>query len=282
MKQLFLSFSLSLFLIVQAGAQEPSEEVKKEEGLDGVALAFLALNSDKLPKKEAFVKALAEQFGKDVKLEKIEIDQEERSVSLTINGHVCVMMQLGRPIPWGDLEGPCATTYFWKDATKMMKAHKDHYICTMLGGKTKYQQTLYLTKAMAALAATSDTAGIYWGNATLVTEPSDFIELAKEATAKKPPITLWVDYRMWHGENKKFNVVTTGLDAFGKMDVEIIDSERKRSEVMNIVMAAVYVQLMGDVFKDGDTIGHDNKMKIPTKHAKSLWEREGKVLRIDF
>ena len=148
MKQLLLLFSLSLFINLQAGAQElakKAQEAEEKEGVNDVALAFLALKNDKLPNKEALVKALTEQFGEKVKLKEVEIDKEKNSVSLTINGHSCVMMQVGRPIPWGDLEGPCATAYFWKEATEVMKAHKDHYICTMFGGKSKYLQTLHQT-----------------------------------------------------------------------------------------------------------------------------------------
>ena len=75
----------------------------------------------------------------------------------------------------------------------------------------------------------------------------------------------------------------SGLGAFGVMEIEVIDSKHKPSAILaKLSGLAAYLISSGNVIKDGDTIGEDEKEKIKTHHAASVIGRKEKVLRVEF
>lgn len=257
-------------IIANAVAEEPDGK--------GPMFAFLALNNNEISDQGAMEKALKEVFGEETQIKDLEID--EKSMTVVIDDNLCMLGLMDAPIPWTDLEGPCATAYWWDGATEKMKAHKAHYIAIVLGEQgSQLERAVLLTKLIAAGAIAHDSAGVYWGHGTLVHEPAAFIEQAKEVTAEEPPVNLWIDVRFWRGDDGKMYFATTGMDYFDGMEVELsTDGDPKRA--FGLVSGAAYLQLLGDTFADGDTIGFGPNDKVKTTHEKSFWDREGKVLRI--
>src|SRR5690242_17078981 len=83
------------------------------------------------------------------------------------------------PFPWSDLEGPCATSLLWKNATEEVKQHRFHSIVTVFGKCRPLEFSTVLTKVTAAVMAACPAAmGVYWGNAALIVPKDLFIEMA--------------------------------------------------------------------------------------------------------
>ena len=246
------------------------------------ALAFVALRKLTVPSAQDLEKALKSSFPEKTKIENIEIGKDV--VSFKIDGETAMFGFMDRPIPWGDLEGPCATSWLWKDATEQMKSHKAHLIVTLLGDKrTEVERCITLTKILAAATKAFDSVGIYWGPGTVVLSNALLQKEAADAGPDYLPLIVWLEFRVQHNEDKTVNILTTGLSYFDCMDIEVIGSKKPASEIMPMVMSVAAMQLKGDVFKDGDTVGPDEKTKIKTRHAKSFWkERLEKVLKIDM
>jgi len=248
-----------------------------------LAIAFVALRKITVPSTQEIEKALKSSFPEKTRIESIQIDGDKKDITFSVDGELCIIALMEFPISWGDLEGPCATSWLWKDATEQMKQQKAHLIVTFSGTKgTQIERCITLTKILSAATKAFDSVGIYWGPGSVVLSNELIQDQASSAAPDDPPLLAWVEFRVQHNEDKTVNILTTGLNYFGCMDIEVIRSQKTASEIMKMVMSVATMQLGGDVFKDGDTVGPDKETKIKTHHAKSFWDRPEKILKIDM
>ena len=243
--------------------------------------AFVALKKLKIPKADKIEAALREFLPAGVEVSDLSID--ESAVSFSVEGHPTIFSFMDFPIPWDDLEGPCATSWIWPKATKMMKKHRAHLLVLYTGQNgSRIDQALLLTRLLAAASKAFDAIGVYWGYGCVVLGAEQFQEMAAEASDEDLPLFAWVDFRIQQNPDESFNVLTTGLEFFGCMEIEVIESTASLDDIMDAVGSVATITLQGSVIGDGDTIGPDEDYKIKTRHAKSHWDREGMVLRIEI
>jgi hypothetical protein len=248
---------------------------------DGPLLAFVALNQDWFASPEVLETRLKEFLRPEPGFSSFE--SKDSSIMFEVRGRIAAVSLMPIPIPWSDLEGPCATSWLWREATESMKEHKSHLIVMLLGSPLgPLDGAVTLTKIVAAMVEAHDTAGVFWSLGTLVVKPEMFVDIAKTATVENPPVPIWIEHRVQKNEDNSLNVITTGLDTFGCMEVEVLNSKNGLEELLNMVGGLAHLQLRGDVFKDGDTVGFDAETRIKTSHCKSIWDRPGKVLRMDY
>jgi hypothetical protein len=215
------------------------------------------------------------------------------------------------PVPWSDLEGPARCAWHWKDATKILKAHRCHLIVGVSdgdepeGGDQKAKQpaakkrrrqsadshrqlldqSIRLTLLTAAVCAAAQRAsGVYWSAGTAVTPAETFVKLAQEMTPESFPLHAWIEFRIFpDDEGKRWSVFTTGLAALGLMEIEVRDVLGEPPDLVTRVMdVAQYLVQEGPVLKDGDTLGSSEEEKLLIHHVRSKWDREGPVLWIEM
>ena len=125
---------------------------------------------------------------------------------------------------------------------------------------------------------------MYWGDAAVVHSPKTFRKLAvtKIEKAEDVPAMLWVGFLREKHDDGTVSFYTKGLDRFGCMELEIVHSHRKPSEIFSLLHStAQYLIYEGNVIKDGDTVG-DEETKIKTRYSKSAIDRKEKVIRIEY
>lgn len=263
----------------QTRAQEPPSDAKESDKKPN--FAFVTFVDKPAPTREAIAAALKRYLPANEVVTKIEVD--EKAITFSLGEDSVIMALTDVPIPWGDLEGPCATSWLWKDATEVMKAHRGHAIVFLQTGRgTQLEQSILLTKVIAAAAEFLKGTGVYWGEGSVVLPPDQWQKLALDATTDHPPLPAWIEFRAARSADAKISVLTTGLEHFGGMEVEVIDSRHNFKDVLNVVMGVAHITIKGEKISDGDTVGGDADTKIKVRHEKSVWDREGKVLRIDY
>jgi hypothetical protein len=254
-----------------------------EEESPSALLAFVALDEFRVPKEANVRDALQKYFPKETSIENIEIDQ--KSITFSMNDTMVMVAEMPFPIPWDDLEGPCESSLLWPEATKVMKSHRSHVLVTMFQGEGSFvEQCVVFTKILAATTEILPSIGVYWGHGNVVSEPAYFCESAREATAKVPPVLLWIGMFPRRNPDNSITLITTGLDYFNCMDIEVVHSKMPLRELLGMATGAAHLMLVGDVFKDGDTIGGEGRLeeRIKTRHSKSIAGRDETVLRIEF
>ena len=267
----------SLTIVAQESKPSPSPAGEKAKPV----FAFVALRKLTVPTAQDVEKALKANLPDGTKIEDIQPDN--KAITFSVDGQRAMIGLMDMPIPWGDLEGPCATCWHWKNATEEMKAQKAHVIVMLFSKKgTQIDQCILLTKLLSATTQMFDAIGIYWGHGSVVMNKEELQKSAATASKDDLPLMVWIEYRIQKNADGTVNVITTGLDYFGCMELEVINSKNKPTEILNMVMAVSSMTLNGELFKDGDTVGPDENTKIKTHYVKSVWDRPEKVLRIDM
>jgi hypothetical protein len=213
-----------------------------------------------------------------------DISQEANTMSFSVGACDVILGKMPAPIPWSDLEGPCASSILWPKATKEVRQHKVHWIVTVSGELDALNLYSLLTQATASfLTACPPSIGVYWSNATLVIPKNIFIGFAKEVLPHGPPIQIWVDFRIWKDSDTSSSGFTTGMAALGHMEFEAQTVPEAPGDLYDRLLAlAGYVIENGPVIKDGDTIGEDANERIRVIYSKSKFGHERPVMRLDY
>ena len=83
---------------------------------------------------------------------------ENGTASLKLRDGDLIVAPMPAPIPWSDLEGPCATSLLWKNAAEEVKPHCAHLIVSVLTELNEVERSILLTQATLAVLAASNAA----------------------------------------------------------------------------------------------------------------------------
>lgn len=244
---------------------------------DKLSLAMIALKTPALPKVGPWLNTL---------LKKGDTPGLSESGILSFNtptGWVAIsLMEI--PLPWSELETPCAHAYLWPDAEKSLRKHAAHLIVTVTDSKgDTVDRFLTLTKVIAALLDGFEVAGIYWGAGGVVQSPEIFREFAGEATREFLPLHLWIGFRIGRNKDKSLWGYTVGLEALGHMELEVLRSGYSGEDLIDrLFNCAHYLLDNGPILKDGNTFGLSAEEKIKIRHLPSEFGRKGKVIQLQF
>ncbi|MCU0877404.1 MAG: DUF4261 domain-containing protein [Pirellulaceae bacterium] len=213
-----------------------------------------------------------------------ELEAKGGTLSFRVGPSLVVLGLMPAPIPWGDLEGPCATSWLWPKAAEELRPHRQHLIVTVMSDEPPLAQTKLLTQAVASIIATCpQTIGVYWGNATLVISPPVFREFAVEMLPDGVPLPMWVDFRVGPGPDGKMNGFTHGMQALGLMEIETQNSPESAGGLRERLMSLCgYLLENGPVIKDGDTVGESAQERIRVVYSPSAFGNKERVMRLDY
>lgn len=244
-------------------------------------IAMVMVGDEKIPKIGDVQREFNKRWTDPVATEP---EEKDGSLSLSIGDKGVVFGPMPKPIPWSDLEGPCATSVLWKDAAAQVKQHRTHVIAMALGDLNELEASALLTKACAAyMAALPSAIGVYWGNATLIVPKNIFISFAEEVLPEGPPLHIWVDFRVGPDSERTSAGFTAGMKALGHMEFETQNSPEPPGELRERLLAlANYVVTNGPVIKDGDTVGEDEQEKIRVVYSPSAFGHKEKVMRLVY
>ncbi|HEX7896966.1 MAG TPA: DUF4261 domain-containing protein [Planctomycetota bacterium] len=249
---------------------------------DNPALAMVALKDVEAPVPERVFAELKKRWP-DAPPPR-EVASKNGALTFKLDDALAAVALMPAPIPWSALEGPCAAAWYWPKAAEAMKAHPSHLLVTLSGGRrTPIDRCLLLTALTASVTAVSKAAGVYWGAGPVLQSPAAFLEVASEMKQDYLPLRLWIDFRLVRERPGVHSVYTTGLDAFGHMDLELPKSRQKPEALFDLAFnAAHYLLDRGPVLKDGDTFGTSAEQKIKVRHVPSRWGHAGKILSLNF
>lgn len=251
-----------------------------------VALTMVALYEPLLPSPTDYRQFLEQYFPDASQPVSVEPVQEGvfQALSVKTGGIEGIVALIPHPIPWSDLEGPCAIAWWWPEAAEKLDHHQAHAIVTLLN-QTNDMITNYLvvTKWTACLAATTRAAGVYWGAGTVVHSPERFIEQSRHAHPQSLPLELWIDFRIQQTFDGQYQLLTTGLASLNTREIEIAPCTLSPVELLGLEYdIAHYMLTSGAEFRDGHTSGRSASEKIHIRFTRSIWDRPGEVMRLEM
>lgn len=214
-----------------------------------------------------------------------DVSAEENTLAFNVAGAEVVIGTMPAPVPWSDLEGPCATSILWPAAAPVLQCLTHHAIVTVRGELNPVALSTVLTQVTAAVMATTPgTPGVFWTNAALLVPKDMFIDFAVKIMPLGPPLTIWVDCRVGWTEVDAFSAgFTTGLAELGLMELEAENATEPPAELRKRFEAiARYLLENGQVISDGDTLGESADEKIRVVYGPSAFGIEGTVMRLVY
>jgi hypothetical protein len=258
---------------------------ENSESQSGIALAMVAVSSDRLPdiaKLQAACGAPSARLGGILKSlfgrkkPPAEDCAWKDGILVFENGDMLISVALmPAPIPWSSLEGPCATAWWWPEAAERMQSHKFHFLLSIIGGLLEpVERRLLLTRLACAVLRETDAVGVYWGDGTLVHEPKFFLEAAKSAGPKDIPAIIWIDVRVEPNSDGTSRCFTTGMAPLGFLEIEVERSSLPPEELFGFIGdTACYIVNNRLPIKDGETMGRTAEEKFKVLYGPSMFDR---------
>jgi hypothetical protein len=256
-----------------------------------VAIAMVATSSTKLPDASRIVAAsgvktagtrrfLGSLFGQKAPVSK-EHEWQDSNLVFSLRDAQLAVSLMPLPIPWSELEGPCATAWWWPEATQALQSHTSHFLIALVGGSIEpVERRVTLTKVVSAVVRHSDAVGVYWGEGTLVHDPKEFVRQAKSASDRNIPGMLWLDVRVEQNPDGSFRCFTTGMAPLGFLEIEVEKSDLPPDELMGFVGdTACYIVNSRLQIPDGDTMGRSATEQYKVVHGASMFDRP-KVMQL--
>jgi hypothetical protein len=247
------------------------------------ALALVATSSPRLPDAPAILAAcglkgrngglLGSLFGR--KPAPAEHAWQGTHLVFSLEDANLAVSLMPAPIPWSQLEGPAATAWWWPDAAERMQAHTHHFIVALIGGAiAPVERRVVLTKVTSAVVSHTDAVGVYWGEGTLVHEPSEFVRQAASVNPQEIPGPLWLDVRVEQNPDGSYRCFTTGMAPLGFLEIEVAKSTLAGEDLLEFIgNTACYIVNGRLQIPDGDTLGRSATEQYKVRHGKSMFDR---------
>jgi hypothetical protein len=202
-------------------------------------------------------------------------------LSVQIDDEVATLATMPLAYPWHELEGSCATAWWWPGAVGACQRASAHLVVSMEGGgDDAIDRYLRLTCVTAAAIEAVDGIAAFCPTGTVVQPADNFVRSAAKASRAALPLHLWIEFRVQEIAPGTTFVATTGLETFGHREVEAITRHAGREAHHRVFNFANHLLRGGDP-KPGTTWGMTPDERIMVEIAKSQWER-GDVWRLAF
>lgn len=243
-------------------------------------LALVALSEPYLPSAEKLIECIENTWPNSPVPQLV--STTEGMITFECGEAIIGCTLIPEPISAEQLEGPCSTAWYWPDAASAFQNHSAHLLITLVSEKRNtIDKSTRLTEMVTAAALDSRASGIFWGQSAMVHEPMSFYDQATQMAADNLPLYLWVDFRLQESETGQFSLFTTGLEAFGNMEIEIANYNGDPQTLMNHVYNLAHYQLEKQAdLKDGDTISLTDEVQATISYQKSMLDDEKEVVSL--
>lgn len=243
-----------------------------------VILGMVLLEESNGFKPDAMVAELRAKWKLDLVYE----SGETSSVAISVDGYTVALAPIPLSVPEQEISSTAEYNYFWTNGAQEASAHRSHVIVSLLGaGKNPVEENLLFIKVVAAVLNTSPSVGVYMGSRTLLVKKAFY--LANMVSPSKDNLPLFnLIYFGVRQEGKTFSMYTHGLADFGKLEVEIIRSEKDFQELQELLYGIAHYVLSYDATPNhGETIGMSatQKLKITVSDGVFL---EGETVKISY
>jgi len=245
-------------------------------------LALVLLDEPQLPEFDDVARWVGENFADAPDM--TVAGSTDNMFSCTLGNSTAAATLVDRTVPWSQLEGPCATAWYWPDAADSLRDHTAHIMLTLVDeGGNAIEKSQRLTQLVAGVAATTRAHGIFWGPGRLVHPVGAFIEQAVPSTAEDLPLFLWIDFRVERTETGNVQLYTTGLEALGQPEMESLEFPGEPQHLLEFAYNLAHYQLcQSKTINDGDTIGLTEEIQVVARRQGSMFDESLEVLKLEF
>lgn len=241
------------------------------------SLAFVLLDNPTTPDMSAVARALRTRYP-ELPVETVSDNgptgahrNSASSPLIRCGDELVAVMSMPAPIPNDPgLWSRTATT--WPEGKTVAARHRGHLIVSVLGKSQQPLPAARLSTAVigALIAVIPECCGVVWGGK--VARPAKlWLEMSGRSFAPFPdyPFTLWLDLLPFRS-GAGIGAVTMGLAAFAGREIEFETGKLPFPTMIDKVAGlAAYLVEHGNVVKDGDTFGGDERERFAVRYKNS-------------
>lgn len=210
-------------------------------------------------------------------------DEESDTLVFEADGHMAAVSLMPAPVPAGEAEYYAKSNYFWKGAVEAASEHQAHILIAVFGGEKEdpFSAGKLFVKVAASCLKQENALGIYTSGTVFA--PDMYCAVAEDMKDEEEvyPVLVWIYFGLYQTEKGK-NGYTYGMTAFGKDEIEVLDSQASPMELHEFLFEIACYVLNEDVLlKDGETIGFSEEEILPITRSKGA-AVEGESLKIAF
>lgn len=245
-------------------------------------LALVLLDRPELPQFDEVARFIGQMYP-DVPV-MTQAGSTENLFTCSIGEYTAAVTLVPRPVPWSQLEGPCDTAWYWPTAAEALRDHQAHLLVALVDeGSKSIDKAITLTQLVSGLVGTAPTQGVFWGPGRLVHPPQAFLDQAQQMSPRDLPLFLWVDFRIERDSNGLCRLYTTGLEALGKLEIEVRDFPGEPQVMLEYAYNVAHYQVTTNKqINEGDTIGLTDEVQAVAHLARSMFDPEMEVVRLEF
>lgn len=209
-----------------------------------------------------------------------DIESDNNTITFMINGELVAVAAMPVQIPFDDIEATAQYAYNWPKAVEDLKFHDCHSIVTVISNNTNQTNRFtILTMLLDSILQTTNSIGIYNGTQSLLLPKKQFIESASVLKDNLLPIDLWIYIGLRNTPTGQ-NGYTYGLKEFGKLEMEIIDSQISLEEIYDLLLNICSYLIKSNVtFQSGQTLGFTAEQKIKITKSQGIFT-EGQIFKL--
>lgn len=263
--------------------QLENEDTEEEGGASGIFNGFVLLNTHECDLEQ--IKAnLQQDWGivcPPADEEDASSEENEGTIVFEADGFTLALSFVDAPIPDREAEHFAQANYLWKEAAQITSTHVSQIILAVFtrSGSSLDSAKLF-TKLAASCLKLPNAIGIY--TAGTVFQPEMYIEMTEIMKEENIlPLLNLVHFGLV-GTETGSGAYTYGLRAFGKDEIEIIDSQATPSELRDFLINITdYVLEYNVTLRDGETIGFSEEQKLPITRSEGIYV-DGDSVKIKF
>ena len=138
------------------------------------------------------------------------------------------------------------------------------------------------TSLLAAVAKSSPSVGVYWGDAGATHDSEFFLSVAADLGVV-PRIMLWSGVSIARESDGRLSLVSLGMKQLGRPDLLLVAGESSGSvAIQTMYDLLAYVAERGEALPEGDTVGRTADERLPVHDVRSPLDSATKVWRVQL
>ncbi|WP_223556093.1 DUF4261 domain-containing protein [Lysinibacillus sphaericus] len=264
-------------------AQSMEDEAETQDNGSGIFNGFVLLNSAECDIDQ--IKAnlfndwnISCSSGED---EENAEETNEGTLVFEVDDSMLAVSFVDAPVPDGEAEFYAQGNYLWKEAVEVTQTHVAQIILAVFtrSGSPLDSGRLY-TKLAASCLKLPNAIGIY--TCGTVFQPELYLDMAEMMKDDDMFPLLNLVYFGLVGTEAGVDGYTYGLKAFGKDEIEILDSQASPEEMRDfLITISGYIVDENVTLRDGETIGFSAEQKLPISRSEGVYV-EGDTLKIKY
>jgi len=256
-----------------------AKEAEEKEERGGSFLGFVLLSSPELD-TQRFRRAMRADWGIDWPEEQPR-PEGGTILSMERDGMIATVGLMEAPVPDGEAAYWANSNFRAREqAAAAAQAHQAHLIVAVMGrGCPPIRAGELFVEIVSACLDAPNALGIYGCHTVWL--PEQYRKAAQILKEGKFPLMNLVFVGLFQNE-KGVSGWTSGLRAFGKEEMEVVNSAQPPQEVYELLLIlSDYLIEQGAVLRDGETVGYTVDQKLPLTLSDGVCV-EGKSLKIGF